>query len=388
MTVYAQPIAGQALDNNSAMGASYELWLSRDDGTRLASLDMVSQFEYTMAFHQVGTCKLVLPDTVDRTMLNADRRVEIWRAPAGARSILERVYLLRKFEEVTDSNGVRTYVLTGYDGNDLLRRRIVDYPGGTAWAEKTDEADDMCKAIVRENLSDSCVNNNRKISTTYLTIAEDTSQGPTLTDFSFPFRNVLTVLQEIAEAADTAGTPIYWDMVPVSRVQWQFQTWTGQPGVDHTYVNRVAPVIVGQEYGTLQEPTLELDYSEEVTRIIAGGEGDDEDREIKYADDLPRYRRSAFGWAEAYEDASEQEDEDGLTAAAYKALAAGRPKLRFAATLVESLGVRYGIHWRWGDKLTAMYGQDNYSCIVKTLRVQVDGNGRESIEARLEWTDS
>ena len=57
----------------------YEIWLSRDDGTRLALLDNVSQFEYAISLHQVGACVVHLPGTFDKTLLAADRRIEIWR---------------------------------------------------------------------------------------------------------------------------------------------------------------------------------------------------------------------------------------------------------------------------------------------------------------------
>jgi hypothetical protein len=360
----------------------YEIWLSRDDGTRLALLDAVGGFEYAIALHQVGACVLQLPGTFAKALLAPDRRIEIWRAPDGGALALERVYLVRRIVDSTDADGVRTLTITGVDGNDLLRRRIVAYAAGSAQAEMTDQSDDMCRAIVIDNLGSDALTA-RQISSTYLSMALENSDGISLTK-GFAYRNVLTVLQEIADIAATAGTPVYWHMVDVAPAQWEFRTYTKQPGMDHTFPAGNNPVLLGLEYGNLAEPTLVMDYTTEINYVYAGGQGEGEARIIQTAEDTARSGRSLFGRCEAFADARNEDQTAGVLAAAQQMLADGRPRLRFAAKIVESVGTRYGIHWRWGDRVTAMYAGETYDAMIRSVAVNVNETGRETIEAKFE----
>ena len=66
----------------------------------------------------------------------------------------------------------------------------------------------------------------------------------------------------------------------------------------------------------------------------------------------------------------------GVLAAAQQMLADGRPRLRFAAKIVESAGTRYGIHWRWGDRVTALYAGETYDAMIRAIVVSVDATGQ------------
>jgi hypothetical protein len=361
---------------------SYEIWLSRDDGTRLALLDSLIGFEYAISLHQIGACVLRLPGTFNKALLAPDRRIEIWRAPAGGSLALERVYLVRRIVDDTDAAGVRTLTVTGVDGNDLLRRRIVAYAAGAAQADMTDESDDMVRAIAIDNLGSDALTA-RQISSTYLTFAPERSAGVSLTK-AFARRNVLTVLQEIADIAETAGTPIYWHGGDAMANQWGLGTYTGQPGPGHTYPAGPNPVLLGLEYGNLAEPTLEMDYTAEVNYVYAGGQGEGAARVIQTAEDTARSGRSLFGRCEAFADARNESTTAGVLAAAQQALQDGRPRLRFTAKIVESVGTCYGIHWRWGDRVTAQYAGESYDAMIRAVAVTVSATGAEMIDARLE----
>lgn len=361
--------------------ADYELWLNKDDGTALGVLDTVVSFEYAMAVHQVGACSLVLPGSFDTALLQPDNRIAVWRTPAGGARNLERVYLIRRLLDTTDADGKRTLTVTGLDGNDLLARRIVAYVSGAAQAVMTDQADDMCKAVVTDNLGTDAVAA-RQLST-YLSVQGDLAAGPSIT-MAFAWRDVLTTLQDIAEAARQAGTAVYWDVVPLSATTWEFRTATGQPGADHSYPSGVNPVLLGLEYGNLQEPSLERDWSEEVTYVYAGGQGEGAARTIVEVEDTARSGRSVLGRREAFEDARDDTTTAAVTARANSRLSTGRPRLRFSGKIVDSPGTRYGIEWRWGDRLTATYQGQTVEAIVKAVKVSVDDNGKETLDARLE----
>jgi hypothetical protein len=362
--------------------AKFEVYLSTDTGTRLALLDMLSSLEYSMVIHGVGACKIVLPNSFNITLLKPDYRIEIWRASEGGALRLERVYMIRSLLQATDAEGVSTITVTAYDGNYLLTSRIVAYAAGSAQSTMTDQADDMCKAIMTDAFGADATAV-RQISSTYLSIDSDLAAGPSITK-SFAHGQVLSVLQGIAETARAAGTDIYWDVEPTSNVQWRFRTNTGQLGQDHSYPSGLNPVILSLEHGNLSEPQLEQDYTDEVTYAYAGGQGEAANRTIVEAEDTTRSGRSIFGRREGWTDARNESTTGGVTAVANAALAEGRPRLRFSGKLVDSIGTKYGVHWRWGDRLTASYQGQEYSSVIRAVLVQVDANGKETIEARLE----
>lgn len=362
--------------------SQHEVWLSRPDGTRLALLDNVAGFEYSIALHDVGACTVVLPGSFDFSLLAIDNRLEFWRSPVGGSLTLERVYLIRKRTRQTDANGVRSIEVVGLDGNHLAQRRIIAYYAGDEEGQMTARADDMCRDLVLANLGSEGTAA-RQINSAYLSVAPARSAGGTATH-SFSWRNLLETMQDIAEAAEGAGTAVYWHFADATPSKWEFRTYTGQPGIDHTYPSGQNPVLLGLEYGNLAEPRVEEDYSDEVTYVYGGGEGEDDDRLIMTAEDTARSGRSPFGRMEAFEDARSEEEDEGVTAAAQRRLKEGQPKLRFTARVVDSPGCRYGLHWRWGDRLTALYEGATYAALVRAVRVAVDGQGKEQVEARLE----
>src|SRR3990172_9563857 len=174
------------------MGSTHEVWLTTDTGTRLKLIDGFERLEYSMAFHQVGICQLVLPGSFDKTLLAVDRKLCVWRAPQGGSMRLQRVYLIRKLWDETETNGNRRLHCTALDGNDLLKRRIIAYYAASAQASKTSIlADTMMKDIVDENLSTGATSTARRLNASYFSIQPDSSGGPSITK-SFAWRNVLT----------------------------------------------------------------------------------------------------------------------------------------------------------------------------------------------------
>jgi len=363
--------------------SNYEIFLSRDDGTRLALLDTVGSFDYSIVLHGIGVCTLTLPDTFDRTLLAADRRIEVWRQPEDGALALERVYLVRRLTDTSDRNGVRNVKVVALDGNHLLKRRTVAYNEGSAQATMTECADDMCKYIVYYNLMVGALAA-RRISSTYLTGQALAAVGPILT-MAFSRRNVLTVLQDIAKAADAVGTPVYWHVADATPTQWEFRTSLGQPGMNHSYPSGQNPVLLSAELGNLAEPSLDEDFSDEVNYAYAGGKGEAEDRLIQMAEDTVRSGRSLFGRCEGFINASNsQETTADILAAANQLLADGEPKLALSASIVDGPGTRYGLHWRWGDRVTMVYAGRTMDAIVRAVQVSVAAGGKETITAHLE----
>ncbi|MDO8683473.1 MAG: hypothetical protein Q7N50_08330 [Armatimonadota bacterium] len=370
------------------MTTTYEIRLSSDSGTLLATIDRFTGLQYALLANDVSACVVKLTGDIDKTMFAVDRRLEIWRQAEGGPLLQEGVWFIRKIKDSTDNNGVRLIEVTGYSPNYLLSSRIVAYNAGSAQAEiVTTALDNMMKTVVLQNLSTGATDTARTISTTYLGIQQSVAAAPVASK-AFARRNVLTVLQDLADASRGAGTELYFDMVPIDTVKFEFRTYVNLPGIDHTFPNGNPPVFVGLEFGNLSEPSVELDYSGEYTFVYGAGQGEEDDRVLGNAEDTARSGRSIFARREGFADAREQTTSTGVSSKAYELLAERRPRLRFSGRILSVPGSLYGVHWRHGDRVSAVYYGQQYDALVRSVEVSVTEDGEENISTRLETDDA
>ncbi len=74
----------------------------------------------------------------------------------------------------------------------------------------------------------------------------------------------------------------------------------------------------------------------------------------------------------------------GLTGEANAAVRNGRPRTIFRGKLLDTQDTRYGVHWAWGDFVTAQYQGYQIDCRVDAVTVTVKpGDSYETVEALL-----
>ena len=369
--------------------ASYELWLTTDQGARIAQLTTITRLTASRAVNKVGWLSLGIPLSFDINSISLDRLIQVWRQPTGGAMSLWQVYLLRKWIFET-RGGQEVLTLEGPDIKDLLRRRIVAAYAASAQASKTDFADDMMKEVVTQSIADGVAPTPTAGTRvwTNLSIQADAGAGPTITK-AFPFDKLMTgsgsgVLPTLAQAAREAGTEVFFDIVPNvvtgSSITFQFQTKIGQPGQDVT-----DRLIFDQQRGNMRDPKLEYDYSEEENYIYGTGQGEAAARNIQQVYDSARYGASIWNRCEGFADARNQTADNGVIAAARAALEQGRPRIRFTATPVDTAGTRFGTDWNFGDKVRARYKNVEFDSIIRAVTLSVDGSGKETIQAALEY---
>jgi hypothetical protein len=365
----------------SSMKSTWEIWLDTPEGARIALLDKTGGFTVTKTANAAGYFSLVLPPDFDRSLIRQDSIIEFWRAPeGGAMSIV-----LAGFVRGLAMAGTPPIVtVTGYDGNYLLGSRVVAYAAGTAQAEMTDNADDIIKELVRDNLGSDATDTDRDLSD-YITVAGNVGAGVSITR-AFSRRNVLTVCQELADASREGGTEIYFEMVPVissGNLRWRMETYSGQIGRDRRQSSGT-PVMIGVEYGNLDNPQYSEDYGNEKTVVYAAGQGEEASRTVVDVEDTSRSKRSVYNRREAVEDARNETDTNGLTAKGNAALEAGRPVIRFGGDLRDNDNYRFGRDWNYGDRVTCTYDGQQYDGMIRSMTISVDGSGTETISARVE----
>lgn len=362
----------------------WEIWLCDPTGTRLALLDMVSTFQVNRVVNDISVFEMTLPGDFDDSLLRIDGLVEFWRGVEGNDLKLFNVYFIRYIayhdeDEVTEAITVR-----GYDATELLNRRIVAAYAGTDEARKTDNAGDIIKAFVEENLGGDATDSDRDLSD-YITVQPDLADGASLTKGA-SWRSLLTVCQEIAAASETAGTPLYFGFEPVfgtTGITFDFRTYEGQPGQDHS-TSGEAPVYFGKSYGNLSMSWLIYDYGEQVTVVYAGGQGDKEAREIVEVENAEQSGLSIWNRRERFINAVGEETTAAVTSRANAALRAGEVLARFAGNLLDSDETRYGVDWAWGDLVRIKYRDKQFNGLVRMVDIWVDSSGKETINVRVE----
>lgn len=369
------------------MGASWALYLHDPNANRLADLSAAQSFELVRVENGVGAVSIVMPySAVPYSYYKRDGIITLERAlPGGSPALFtEQIYFITGRRRRIDENGAAWAIITAQDANCLLRRRHVLYAAGSAQADQTDNAGDIMRAVVRYNLGSSA-STSRQIAA--LTVGSDLGDGASVSK-AFAWRNVLTVLQELAQASVTAGTYLAFDLVCSSApgagsMSLEFRTYSGQRGNDHRFPSGTSgPVLLGPEYGTLAGADYAEDFSDEANHVTALGQGEGSARTTAASSDSARYGSSPYALCEATIDARNTTSSTAVQDEADARLRAGLPARTFAGEIVDTAGVRFGAEYGFGDYLTAQAFGDSFDCRLSALRARYDSAG-EKISAVL-----
>lgn len=384
------------MTNPGAPTTLYYLITNTPLGNRLRIVDDYISLEASRTAGGMGSLIFTVPgQSYTRDDFPADGVVELWRAPIGgsAALFLDTIWFIRARSKLINS-GKTEWKITCYDTLYLLGSpansagRIIPYNEGNAYSEKLDQADDMCKAIIRENLGSLATDTTRSIAT-WLSVQADVGLGQLLRK-EFSRRNVLATLQEIAQASTTAGTYLAFDIVCVSppnetvtpAFTLQFRTYTGQRGVDRR-ASSGNPVLIGPDFGNMDEIELTEDWIEEHNFIYTLGQGVANITAVATSQDAARIAVSPFNRREFLVNSNTTGDATALQDESDSALRAGKPKTTLTAKLLNTRQLRFGVDWNWGDYLTAQTDGFAFDCRVETISVQVTQSGGESVTGQL-----
>ena len=363
--------------------STYSIWLRNSNNVVIDYVDNAKLVSMHMArnVYGDGALDMVLTAQTKWAALGQDARVEVWRTSMGGVTSLltDTQWLITSYSKNVDSVGGKTYHLTAEPFVSLCSRRIVAYAAAAAQASKTDHADDMMKAIMRENYGSLATDTTRDMSS-YLTIADDTSAAPSIT-LAFSWRNVKDVLLDIASASaadETTPTRLYFDMPYDTTTQKPvFTTYVGQPGDDHTR-DAAEPVVFSYMRDNTANAQLLYDYTSEKNYVYGLGQGEETARTLVEVSLPPRMAASIWNRREASQDARQCSTTDGITAKALAALWDARPVIAIKGMLLSTPATEFGTHWGLGDLVTAELDTVAQDSIVESVALSVE-NGVEQI---------
>jgi hypothetical protein len=366
------------------VSASYEIHLleaARDH--RLDIIDDFAALNYAQRTNALGSFSLAVPaSTFNISYAHLDGRIIVWRTPIDGHPYIDFAGLIRGVTRQY-RDGQAHVVLGGPDYNDLLRRRVVAYAATTSEARKADQADDMMVEIVDENLGASAAAG-RDITALGFSVAASPSAG-TIVRGDFSYKNVLDTLQAVSDASRaTPGTQAFFGVVPInSGWEMEFRTNVPQWGQDHAAPGGAhGPVIFSLEHGNMANSMLEWDRREETTVVYGGGQGEGLAQPVVEVADAAREAKSPLNRCESFVNVNAPTTLELIDGANAK-LDEHFVKRRFTFDTVEVPSTRYGLHWGFGDAVTAVYAGEEHVLHVAAVEVSVEGK-RETVRPYFE----
>lgn len=342
----------------------YEFILGDSTGARIQTLPDVSDFTAVLATNNVSRFRLTIPVKFV-PLIQRNQIIEVWR---NRRLLIAG--LVRTWEKDD-----QTVTITCPDFNYLLDGRIVAYAAGSSEASKAGTADDVIKAIVRENLGSSAPAA-RQFN---ITVQPDSSAGQTI-DHSFAWRDVLLVAQDLALESAQLGSRVYFgfQVYTGASLSLVFETTTGQWGADRSFDGN-SPVVFSTGFGNLKNYRETYDYWDEVNYTYIGGQGLGADRLVAEVSNSNSLNMDQWSRRERFANHCNAISNDALEDAGKAALYEWRGKETFSAQLVDIPSTRFGEHWNWGDRVAIVQNGKQLDGIIDKVSIQLK-QGKENLQ--------
>ena len=350
-------------------------------GQRKGVIQAFNSLEYIKTQNAIGSLVMNIPrGLMQYDQFSVGDIFEVWREKGGVLELQnETAYFLQNWEMYADSEGAEYIQLTCSDANWLLDTAIVAAFSGSEDAEMTGIPDDLMKAIVSKQLGSTASAWRSKI-----TEAPNLGAGGASISKAFAYRNVLTVVQELCEVAqEKNGMWLGFDVVRVAPGAFEFRTYTGQRGQDHSRTSG-DPRFVGKQYGNLSQATFGTYHADERNWVLVAGQGEKDERVLVYRENIARRDASKWNRREYFKDSRDDATTAALEADGDAALDEFKPKQLLTGTLHDTPGMQYNIHYQFGDVLSVEAFGYFVDCHVKSVRVKVDQDGGEQLDIKLE----
>lgn len=304
-----------------------------------------------------------------------DALIAVWRSVENGTWYLEDILLHRTSQHQQTEMG--TLIFTSYSRGllDLLRRRQILYNAGSAFAEKSGAGETVMKAYVDQNAGPAASHASRKANgvTTGLTIAADTALGATWSGEK-AWQNLAEVLDDIADP-----TGVDFDVVPLNNdvpITFEFRTYFPQRGVDRTA--QVPPVLFGNIYANMIDPSYTISRTEEVNRVAVLGQGQESRRRVVIRENTTAMADSPWNTAETTADGRNSNAVAQLNSVGDEILEHRQTEKSFTFSVLQSGPFLYGREYGYGDVVYAQFGtiRETLKIVGVTLNIT---EGRERV---------
>lgn len=355
-----------------------------DSGATLNILDSASwtSLRYTRYINDIGKMVMVVPySDVLYQVFDWDNFVEIKRThPETGLVALEDTYLVRSKHRFWEDK-FEWLVIGGLSLNHLLARRVInpadDGAATDGYSRKSGAADTVMRGYVREQAGDLASVARR---TPGLSVPAVAGTGTSINKV-YRYDNLFNAMQEMAYASgmdfQVVRTSLYYTEVRIAVI-----------GTDRTRTANIGDRLpwlgLSPSRGNLNNPSLDIDRSDEQNYIYVLGQGQGEKRIVyQQAGDTSG---SQFNRIEFVKDQRnvEKTDTAGLVTAATTEINKNKYKYEFTFELAEGNGgSTYHKDWELGDKATVIWNNTLTDLRIVGVEIEADDSG-EFIDVEVE----
>lgn len=372
------------------MAATYQVWIKNRAGVRVAVLTdetapasgightQIRSLYLTHLENHAGTLTLQI-DGRSRLvpLFQTDCQIEVYRRvlTSGGDWYLEWEGFFIGEERRIDGNGDKTFIIHGVGYLDLVYREEISYFSSTAYTDKSGAGETVIKEFVSENIGSGAVVNlgaGREYSGVRLGLSVETDQGRGENwDGERSWKNLGKVIKEIAVL-----TGVAFDIVGTGAATFEFRVYEGQRGEDRSNVGITAasaglnaagnpPIVFSDKKRNMRNVVYSRNQGTAINTINVLGRGDTITREITLRENAEGIAASDYeddddnivvtNWNRRVDsiNASQQTTEEGRESVGDAELAERVPSETFTFEPVQSRSLAYGVHYTWGDVITA-----------------------------------
>ncbi len=355
----------------------YDYFL-RSYGSTPYLIDNAIDLAYVKKMNDVGMATLTLPaNHAAVSGLQLDDEIEIWRVLGGVQQVDFRGFY-RGGSYRTSRNGRSVFDMLFVHEMDLLRRSVNAYKAGQENASffTGKSADTVMTYVIAANF----LNATQSFLGSVPRLTQATSKpvanggytgfGSVVSSYSAAYKNVLSVLQEMADVDKS--------MFHIRKLGsiWAFYV---QPVTVTT--DRRNEVFFDVDAQNMQDALLDQQQVGEMTVGFVAGQGEGPARSVEVR--TTAARNIGNNNFEMFIDARHLELASSLQSYGDGVLNASRyiPKFTFSPQQLPSLN--YGQHYFWGDVVSARYRGQTF--VQRIMQVSVRKNdGRETVDIGLE----
>jgi len=346
--------------------------------------------EFWVAEAEVGSLIIDLPIAVGNEIvdyLELDATVEIYRSYNNVKTLMfGKRWFLVLWREKEDNYGQKSMRLLFYCCNNLIERRIVNYPAGSNKCKIDNEhADDAIKRILKQNMGNLAPA--RRDWSAYIDIEDNFSLAPKISIEEFAHVKTSTVLENICTASMAQNNTYL-----TYNVGWQpetqkyvIATYVGHLGADRGIKgqNTLYFTVADDEtlgFGGLGYASVAMDGTSRRTAIYCGGRDEGEKRIIVEVFDDDAISQSPFGLWESWQDARNLQTEDGVRKKALEVLNDRKAKFAINGHMSGSFTKYFGAEFGWGDVVAFKFKNYLYDIHINKVHFQINDNGSEDIK--------
>jgi hypothetical protein len=358
------------------------------------------------AENDTGSFTLILPPTYSLGLFAVDNIIEFHRSDNDGQTWTldgDTCWFIRDAYFSWDG-GKETIEVSGHDTIGLLDRRIVAWYAvantelaQNYYSKKFGPADQSLWELFHENFGAGVIGYlegdvPESVTAVYPATERQmphVSSDPVRSDapivsVEFAWKQVLSAMKDICRAAAEEGVRLIFDIVytPDSDTPFVFRIWHTLRGVDRTQGSK--RVVFSRRHENVSSISLRQAHRDEATWIHVGGPGQASLRIMQgVAAPWEIFKRSPFYPIESFIENTKTADQATLISTGKAELWRKRAKFEFSGEAKDGPLTRFGLSYRYGDRVVCEHRGVASTCRVSRYRITVSG-GRETISVPFE----